>query len=168
MPNEEQIFQRIDRLVETFGLPKRCLMKHIRDGMVPRLSALGGFCYDVQKLRQVIDAAAEKKGVDEVTGEPGYPLLLGFRVAGTDQLITVWCPHCQEFHDHGLSAVDWKNRQGVHRASHCSNPESPFNRTGYKIGLFNYHEMRRIVTNIKEHLGPQTRRGRGRRSGARA
>jgi len=41
--------------------------------------------------------------------------------------IKVWCKYCDRYHVHGLP-------EG-HRAAHCTNPKSPYIKTGYYIKL---------------------------------
>lgn len=35
-----------------------------------------------------------------------------------------WCPFCNRFHYHGSASLG-------HRTAHCTNPDSPYKKTGY-------------------------------------
>jgi len=55
-----------------------------------------------------------------------------------------WCPFCRKYHRHG--------RGDGHRAAHCTNPDSPYNETGYIIRMMSKKELRDIRKAIDEYL----------------
>ena len=72
------------------------------------------------------------------------PTLKGFvRKDPRGDLIFVWCPYCESFHQHGAMDVD--SRMKHHRAAHCfdrpGKTESPFIETGYYIKPFSKKDL---------------------------
>lgn len=58
-----------------------------------------------------------------------------------------WCPFCEKMHLHG---------QGKgHRCAHCHSyhkTESPFEKSGYTLKMFNKTELKKIKKAIEEYL----------------
>ena len=50
-----------------------------------------------------------------------------FGKLGSHHQLKVWCKYCERYHAHGFP-------EG-HRAAHYTNPNSPYNKTGYYIKL---------------------------------
>ena len=58
------------------------------------------------------------------------PIIIGEKIRRRPAIfsqIKVWCEYCNRYHIHGFP-------EG-HRAAHCTNPKSPYNKTGYFIKL---------------------------------
>ncbi|MCK1986262.1 MULTISPECIES: hypothetical protein [Peribacillus] len=53
--------------------------------------------------------------------------------------LSVWCHHCGRFHHHG------KEQGNV--SSHCTNAESPFNKSGYYLKKIKYNGKQIIIEN---------------------
>lgn len=66
------------------------------------------------------------------------PVLLAIE-RGIDGCIAVWCPYCVDFHRHG--------REEGHVIAHCTNEESPFNKTGYYLKKVKYNGKKIIIEN---------------------
>lgn len=72
-----------------------------------------------------------------------YPVLKGFE--RQNKFISVWCPECRQFHQHGQG-------QG-HRTEHCDeNKESKYHNGGYIIEVFTKQELKQFLPYIKETL----------------
>ncbi len=63
-----------------------------------------------------------------------FPVLKGFAEGAN---LVVWCPFCKRWHRHG--------NMKDHRAPHCHNSDSGFDKTGYDIVPFNQGELYKIV-----------------------
>lgn len=76
-----------------------------------------------------------------------WPLLVGLTKANPDDkdgtsdmcLITVWCPYCKVYHQHGFEKNGPADRVS-HRLAHCPDAcgklqVSPFRKGGYFIGI---------------------------------
>lgn len=62
--------------------------------------------------------------------KPRLPVLLARRVFGNSTwLLEAHCPFCNRHHVHG--AGDRPGDGNGHRSAHCSEPTSPFLKTGY-------------------------------------
>jgi hypothetical protein len=61
------------------------------------------------------------------------PLLVG-RLHNKGTGIAVWCPYCKTTHEHGWNPAN-KPNDVERRSAHCIDRVSPFNETGYFIGL---------------------------------
>ncbi|MFS0766184.1 hypothetical protein [Peribacillus phoenicis] len=66
------------------------------------------------------------------------PVLLGIE-RGNAGYLAVWCPYCVEFHLHG--------REEGHVVAHCTNEDSPFNKTGYYLKKVKYKGKKIIIEN---------------------
>ena len=89
---------------------------------------------------------------DESEGDY-IPVLLGFPCS--DYQVKVWCPHCREWHYHGLDKPESRGRLG-HRCAHCrhdSTTESgPYEKTGYYIKYLSEQEYKEIITGIESDM----------------
>lgn len=52
------------------------------------------------------------------------PVMLAIEI-GKNGYLSVWCPFCVQMHHHG--------QEEGHVVSHCTNEDSPFNKTGYIV-----------------------------------
>jgi hypothetical protein len=71
------------------------------------------------------------------------PTLKGFvKKDPAGDLIFVWCPYCKALHRHGYE--DGDPRMKHHREAHCTNPDSPFKKTGYYIKAFSKKDLKGV------------------------
>jgi hypothetical protein len=70
-----------------------------------------------------------------IIGYAGDVPVIAATVLGHQQ--SFYCEHCGAQHVHG--------RGNGHRVAHCSNPDSPFKRTGYVLRGFVPHEPPRAA-----------------------
>jgi hypothetical protein len=79
--------------------------------------------------------------------ENNIPTLKGFIIKDhRGDLIQVWCPYCNAFHQHG--AEDGNPKMKHHRVAHCFDKNgkpsiSPFKATGYYIKPFSKTELKK-------------------------
>lgn len=64
-------------------------------------------------------------------------VLLGFKRSIQNDYLTVWCPHCAQWHNHGTEAG--------HVVAHCKDERSPYRETGYYIKKISNKEMDRLI-----------------------
>jgi hypothetical protein len=93
-----------------------------------------------QQLINIIKCKKRSLGLTQPTEETkefiaNYPVLKGFKT--TAGFISVWCPDCRNFHNHG--------KEEGFRVSHCRT-----NTKGYKIKLFTKTELKQFLPYIKE------------------
>lgn len=55
-----------------------------------------------------------------------------------------WCPFCKTHHMHG--------RGNGHRNQHCSDPDSPFRKTGYELKMYPKAELVKLKRTIDQYL----------------
>lgn len=67
------------------------------------------------------------------------PVVKVFKTENQKQY-TFWCPYCICFHKHGAAALG-------HRTAHCTNPNSPFRKTGYFLKEYTKKEMQELGLN---------------------
>ena len=111
---------------------------------------------EAQKVVEILILA--KPIIERQMFEGNIPTLKGFvRRGNKGDLIFVWCPFCNCFHQHGL--LDGHPAMKHHRVAHCFNPLSPFKITGYYIKPFNKRDMNIlnipdsfIVKNVRQNL----------------
>ncbi|WP_231293206.1 hypothetical protein [Enterococcus gallinarum] len=75
----------------------------------------------------------KKEGVKTLKtnkNERKYPILIAY---DTGSQYAVWCPYCFKWHFHG-------KKDGM-RVAHCTNPHSPFKKTGYIIKLATRNDL---------------------------
>jgi len=64
-----------------------------------------------------------------------YPVLRGTitsinRIDPSAGILTVWCPVCRDYHEHGWTMAD-SARRPSHRVAHCAG--GPFHEHGYLV-----------------------------------
>lgn len=65
------------------------------------------------------------------------PVLLGFERSASTNALSVWCPYCCEWHNHG--------KETGHVVAHCIDIDSPFKETGYYIKKITKRDMERLT-----------------------
>lgn len=69
------------------------------------------------------------------------PILLGFERSNISRALSVWCPYCSEWHNHG----EEMGHVIAHVIAHCIDLDSPFKESGYYIKKISKRDMDRLV-----------------------